>query len=303
MTLRKLLVAVLSITLQVCYFSSGCNGGIVPELYLGISSGNGVSAVATLEPTIKVTTQGTILDEWCDYFGGVTVRATTGDENQQELPFSVWGTLQKKSFLGWDWKARLDTESSNLNEVDFDVQAVGGPTNLLLRASGYLSAVTTTTNIGKSTKSQKAITGQVQNVALTQGVRLPWIGGALSVSPAYNLVSKRAKVGVTYDIASNTQIIVDANRDQQKVTIAHAINDSNTIVPSITSNGDVALDYHYVVPHSDGGILSTRYRPNDATTFEYKNGPWIAAATIPIDGYYKVYTKPKFLIRRTLTVE
>ena len=125
----------------------------------------------------------------------------------------------------------------------------------------------------------------------------------LSVSPAYNLASKRTKVGLTYDIASNTQIIIDANTDQQKITIAHAINDSNTIVPSITSNGDMALDYHYAVPHSDGGILSTMYRPNDATTLEYKNGPWIASATIPIDGYYKVYTKPKFLIRRSLTVE
>lgn len=299
---KSFVIPLLIITLISC---PCCFGGIVPELYLGIASPLTTSdgfAVATLEPTIKLSTKGTLLNDWCDYSGGVTVRAT-GDMNKQELPFTIWGTMQKKSFLGWDWKARLDTESTNLNDVDFDVQAAGGPTNLLLRASGYLSTVTTTTGIGKSLKSQKAITGQVQNVALTQGLRLPWNVGILSVSPAYNLASKRAKVGVTYDVASNTQIIIDANKDQQKVTVAHAINDSNTIVPSITSNGDVALDYHYAVPNSDGGILSTRYRPNDATTLEYKNGPWIASATIPIDGYYKVYTKPKFLIRRSLTVE
>jgi hypothetical protein len=282
--------------------------------------------VATLEPTIKWTTQGTILKDWCDYSGGVTVRATSGGDgdwtNPQELPFNIWGTIQKKSFLGWDWKARLETESSNLNDVDFDVQATGGPTNVLLRASGYLSTVTTSTASQKSTTSssssssssrdrfagqlpkfQKQITGQVRNVALTQGMRLPWNIGMLSVSPAYNVASKRVKVGLTYEIASHTQIMIDANTDQQKITIAHAINDSNTIVPSITSNGEVALDYHYAVPNSDGGILSTRYRPNDSTTLEYRNGPWIASASVPIDGYYKVYTKPNFVIRRSLTVE
>ena len=296
------LITFMIVTLQSC---PCCYGGIVPELYLGIASPLSSSdgfAIATLEPTIKLSTKGTILNDWCDYSGGVTVRAT-GDSMKQELPFSVWGTIQKKSFLGWDWKARLDTESSNLNDVDFDVQAVGGPTNLLLRASGYLSSTTITSGIGKSKTSKKAITGQVQNVAFSQGLRLPWIGGTLSVSPAYNLLSKRTKVGVTYDVATNTQIILDANKDQQTLTVAHAINDSNTIVPSITSNGDVAMDYHYAVPNSDGGILSTRYRPNDSTTLEYKNGPWIASATMPMEGYYKLYNKPKFLIRRSLTVE
>lgn len=284
------------ITMQQC---PCCYGRIVPELYVGIASppttsdGSSASgfAIATLEPTIKVSTTGSILNDWCDYSGGVTIRATN-DGTKQELPFSVWGVIQKKAILGWDWKARLDTDSSNWNDVDFDVQAVGGPTNLLLRASGYVS-----------TSVKKTIIGQIQNVALTQGLRLPWIGGRLSVSPAYNLLSKRTKVGVTYDISSQTQIIVDANKDQQRLTIAHAIDDSNTIVPSITSNGDIAIDYHYAVPNSDGGVLSTKYRPNDSTTMEYMNGPWIASATIPIDGYYKLYTKPKFLIRRALTVE
>ena len=276
-----------------------CHGGIVPELYLGIESPPPTStefAIATLEPTIKLSTKGSILNDWLDYSGGVTVRAIATDDGiKQELPFNMWGAIQKKAFLGWDWKARLDTDSSNWKDtVDFDVQAVGGPTNLLLRASGYFSTGTTTT--------KKAITGHVQNVALTQGLRLPWIGGKLSVSPAYNLHSKRTKVGVTYDVSSNTQLMFDANKDQQKVTIAHAIDDSNTIVPSITSNGDFAIDYHYAV-RDGGGILSTMYRPNDATTLEYKSGPWIASATIPIDGYYKLYRKPKFLIRRALTVE
>ena len=146
------------VTLHICPY---CYGGIVPELYLGIASPLTTSdgfAVATLEPTIKLSTKGTILNDWCDYSGGVTVRAT-GNMNQQELPFNLWGTIQKKSFLGWDWKARLDTESSNLNDFDFDVQAVGGPTNLLLRASGYLSSVNSTSSIGKSQKTQKKITG------------------------------------------------------------------------------------------------------------------------------------------------
>ena len=288
-TMMTMTMMTMIVTLPCCY------GGITPELYWTAKSDGGFSSA--LEPTIKVSTKGTVWNDWCDYSGGVTVRAasTTNEQQQQQqiLPFSLWGTVQKKSFLGWDWKARLDTESSNLNDVDFDIQAVGGPTNLLLRASGYWSGAVT----------QKTITGQVQSVAFTQGIRLPWMGGQqqLSVSPAYNLQSKRTKVGVMYDVSSGTQIALDVNRDQQKLTIAHAINDSNTVVPSITSNGHFALDYHYAV--HEGGVLTTKYRPNDAAILEYQDGPWIASATIPIDGYYKPYLKPKLVVRRSLTVE
>ena len=311
-------IIIITILLHSQSIIIGCHGGIVPELHLDIasplSSSSSGFAVATLEPTIKVTTQGSLLNDWCDYSGGVTIRATTADgTTPQGLPWNVWGILQKKDFLGWDWKARLDTASSHWNEVmEVDVQAVGGPTDLLVRASGFLSSSgssgsgsspSTATTIKETILATRL---QVQNVALTQGFRLPkWMGGrTLSVSPAYNVLSQRTKVGVTYDASSRTQIMVDANPDQQTMTIAHAINDANTIVPSISSNGNIAIDYHYAVLDS-GGLLSTKYRPNDATTtLEYRNGPWIASATLPMEGYYKLLpTKPKFLLRRALTVE
>jgi hypothetical protein len=276
-----------TVTLVITSFVVGaCSGGIVPELYVGIASPiDGGLATATLEPSLKWSTKGNILNGFCDYTGGVNVRS---DENGQ-LPFNVWGSLQK-SLFGWNCKTRFDTESSDLNELDFDIQVVGGPSILSLRASGYVNNY-----------RSKSITGQIENVALTQGFRLPFIGGKLSVSPAYNLISKRTKVGLIYDITSNAQITFDANKDQQKVSIAYNINDSNSIKPSLTSNGDISVDYQYAV--RDGGIVTTKYRPNDSTTVEYKDGPWIASATLPIDGYYKLYTKPKFSIRRYLTVE
>jgi hypothetical protein len=269
----------------VAFISAHCvhSSGIVPELYLGVrtpSDGKGL-ATATLEPTLKWSTKGTILNDLCDYSGGVTLR--TSDMGQ--LPFSVYGTIQKSSVFGWNCKAKFDTDSSSLDFVDYDIQAQGGPTNLLLRVSGYIN----------SKKSE------LQNIACSQGFRVPFIGGKLSVSPAYSLNSKRAKVGFKYNIPS-TQISIDANKDEQKLTVAYDINESNTIVPSVTSNGKVAIDYHYYVGNNSGK-LSTMYRPNDSTTIEYQDGPWIASTSIPIDGYFKPYAKPKFFIRRSLTVE
>jgi hypothetical protein len=214
----KVLVAMSSVSMvsivYVAIFVSSiiiirpCYGGIVPELYLGVASPmDGGFATATLEPSLKVSTKGSLFNDFCDYSGGATIQT---DENGQ-LPFKLWGTIQKSVF-GWDCKARLDTESSNLENVDYNVQAMGGPTSLLVKATGYV----------RYDKS-KVVTGHVQNVALTQGFRLPVVGGTLSVSPAYNLASKRSKVSMAYDVTASTQIIIDANQDQQKATVVHTI--------------------------------------------------------------------------------
>jgi hypothetical protein len=264
---------------------STCSAGVVPELYLGVSSSTDGLATASLEPSLKWATKGSLFDDFCDYSGGINVRS----EDNGELPFNVWGVIQK-SIAGWKVKAKIDTKSSNLDDMDFDVQGNGGPTNLSLRVSGFLNNY-----------RSKAISGKVQNVGFTQGFDLPLIGGEVSVSPTYNLVSKRTKLSVKYDSLSSTQIVFDANKDHQKVAVAYRVNDANTIIPSITSNGDISLEYRHAV--RDAGLLTANYCPNDATTVQYEDGPWIASAVIPIDGYYKLYAKPKFMIRRSLTAE
>jgi hypothetical protein len=118
------------------------------------------------------------------------------------------------------------------------------------------------------------------------------------LSPAYNLVSRRAKINVKYDVR-NMRILLDATKNQQRVTVAYFINEANTIIPSITSDGAMSVEYQHAV--RDAGLFTARYCPNEATTLQYENGPWIASASIPIDGYYKLYAKPKFIIRRSLT--
>lgn len=201
-----------------------------------------------------------------------------------ELPFSVWGSL-KKPVRGWNLKAKVDTVSENLNSVDFVVQAEGGPTSLLLRASGNVDA--------------KSKTGKVTEVGLTQAFTAP--GGDLSLSPRFNLDSRKADVRVEYGIDDDaTHITVDADMDRQKVTVARRINAGNLVAPSITSDGDVELEYRRVVR---GGVLTAKYRPNDATSLEFEEGPWVASAQIPMDGFYKLSSGTKFSIRRSISVE
>jgi hypothetical protein len=268
------------LVVSVLFKSPTCSAGIAPELSLGVSSASDGFATASLEPSLKWSTDGSFFD-FCDYSGGINIRS----DDTGELPFSVWGAV-RKSVAGWNLKAKLDTKSSSLEEFNFDIQGIGGPTNLLVRASGYLE------NYGS-----KARSGKVQDVGFTQGFSLPKIGSFL-LSPAYNLVSRRAKINVKYDVR-NMRILLDATKNQQRVTVAYFINEANTIIPSITSDGAMSVEYQHAV--RDAGLFTARYCPNEATTLQYENGPWIASASIPIDGYYKLYAKPKFIIRRSLT--
>jgi hypothetical protein len=199
-----------------------------------------------------------------------------------EVPFSVWGSL-RKSVRGWNLKAKVDAESDNLNSVDFDVQADGGPTSLLLRAAGNVDA--------------KAKSVEVTEVGLKQSFDAP--GGDLSFAPNYNIASRKADVRVEYAV-DDTRITVDADMDKQKVTVARRINSENSIAPSITSDGDVELEYRRVIRD---GVLTANYRPNDSTSFKYEEGPWVAKADVPMDGFYKLSSGTKFSIRRSIAVE
>jgi hypothetical protein len=270
----------LLILIAVFLQSRACSAGIAPELSLGVASASNGFATASLEPSLKWTTDGNVFDLF-DFSGGINIRS----DDTGELPFNVWGVV-RKSVAGWNLKARLDTKSTSLEDIDFDIQGTGGPTNLFLRASGY---VTNYRSIAKS--------GKVREVGFTQGLSIPMIGD-VSISPAYNLVSRQAKLNVKYDIR-NIRMLLDANKNQQKVTVAYSVDEANTIIPCITSDGSVSVEYKHVV--RDAGLFTARYCPNEATTVQYEDGPWIASASIPIDGYYKLYAKPKFMIRRSMT--
>lgn len=205
------------------------------------------------------------------------MRAARGD-----IPFSAWGIL-RKSVRGWDLRAKVDAESENLNNVDFHVLADGGPTAVTLRASG---------NVDTKSKS-----GKVTDVGLTQSFSAP--GGDLFLSPSYNLASRKAEFNVEYAV-DNTRIIVDADKDKQRVTVARRIDDLNWIAPSITSDGDLEVEYRRIVR---GGVLTANYRPNDSTSFKYEEGPWVATAEVPMDGLYKLHSGTTFSVRRSISVE
>jgi hypothetical protein len=268
--------------------------GIVPELHLAVSSPPGGYskgyATASLEPSLKWSTEGSMLGGFCDFSGGVEITRPNFDDgtDQSVLPFSVWGIL-RKGISGWDLKAKLNAASRNLNDVNFDVQAVGGPTNVVLRAIG---------NIQSNTRSIGSLKAAIRNVGLTQVFRVPF--GNLVWSPSYDLTSGQPKIKASYE-TSRTHLFIDAHQGQQSIALKYKIDSANAIIPSITSDGEVSLEYHHDV--RDAGIFTAVYHPNEEVTIAYEDGPWTASASLPIDGYYKLYAKPSFVIRRSLTAE
>lgn len=198
------------------------------------------------------------------------------------VPFNVWGSLSR-SAGAWNLKARASANSDDLQSLDVNVSAEGGPADTKLRAQGSINA-----------GSQS---GEIREVGLSQSFDAP--GGDIQLSPRYNLASGKADIRVDYGL-DDTRITVDADADRQTVTVAQRLDDNNEIAPSINSDGDINVRYRRNV---GDGVLTANYKPNDSTSLTYEEGPWTASADIPMDGFYQVNGGAKLSFRRSVSVE
>jgi len=264
--------AVLFITLNLA-----C-AGIAPELNVAVSSGSNNDFSGALAPSVKWSTEGNV--GGTDYEGGVNLAAS--GLAQSDLPFSVWGKLRRE--IGdWGVTAKIDANSDDLGHVDLDLQAQGGPTDLTLMAQGSVDA-------GRQS-------GELREVGLQQSFEAP--GGNLSLRPRFNLAQGKADVRVEYE-HDDTRLQVDADMDSQRITLAQRLDDNNSISPSISSNGDIELEYRRNI---GDGTLTANYKPNDSTSLKYEEGPWVASADIPMDGYYNFNGGAKLNVRRSVNLE
>lgn len=206
-----------------------------------------------------------------------------GDSLRGDAPFNIWGKV-KRSVAGWDLQAKLDTDSDRFRQVDIDVEAEGGPTDCKLRAQGSVDT--------------SAQTGELREVGLSQSFDAP--GGNMAVSPSYNLASKKADVVLAYENQdTDTTVTIAADMDSQRVTVSQRIDDDNEISPSITSDGDIELQYKRIM---GDGVMTANYKPNDSTSVKYEEGPWVASANFPMDGYYQL-GGPSLNIKRSIKVD
>lgn len=179
----------------------------------------------------------------------------------------MWGKLRRK-FGDWSVSARIDTDSYNLGQLDLDLQARGGPTDLSLTAQGSADVFRRT--------------GELWELGLRQTFDAP--GGDLSVYPRFNLVKRKVDVRVEYQ-QEKTRLQIDADMDTQRVTLAQRLGDNNLISPSICSNGDMELVYRRAVGDA---VMTASYTPCKSTSIRYEDGPWVVSADIPMEGYYNI---------------
>lgn len=117
--------------------------------------------------------------------------------------------------------------------------------------------------------------------------------------PRFNFAMGKADVTVEYECDS-TRVRVDADMDNQKITLSQRIDDDNIISPSISSDGDMSLEYRGVV---GDGVLTANYHPSDSIGVRYEEGSWVAKADIPIEGYFSFKGNAKLKIGRSVTME
>jgi hypothetical protein len=260
--------------LYVLLLRSATAGPGKPEVIIGLNT----EAIADnplggIEPIIKWSASQRVGK--VDLIGGVNLKV----ENKSPMPYSLWGIV-KRSIGEWDLSARIDTSSSDLSSCDVDLQAVAGSTALQVK--------------GKASTSSKS--GKISNLKLAQKLRA--LGGVFTLVPQYNLDTQKPDLRIAYGIVDTT-VVIDASLGKQKITLSQRIGDKKSVTHSITTDGDVELEYSRALAN---GILTTIFRPNDSLDLKWQDGPWQATCSAPLTGLRKFKDGIKVNVRRSVDV-
>jgi hypothetical protein len=203
--------------------------------------------------------------------GGITVR---GNDNGS-LPYTVWGKI-KKQFGKWNVATKLDTSSKKLELVSVEGTVSGKSTQFQIK--------------GQYDIQQQ--TGKVSTIQAIQKLDTA-SAGSIKIHPKYNVETQQTDVSVSYGIR-DTVIIVDANINEQKITLQQNFgNDNNIIAPSITNTGEFDIEYSRAI--GENGIASVQFQQNNGFIFQYEDPTWIASLITP---FIKEETKSKSKFRQ-----
>jgi hypothetical protein len=214
---------------------------------------------------------------------GVNVKSVDSEGNTP--PYSLWGKATRSIAEGrWNVAARFDCDSEDLRCLDLDVRVGRDDGSTKARVQGTVDAASRT--------------GEVTELGLSQSLDV--LGGNLVLAPGYRVPARRADLVVSYEI-QDTKVTVGGGMDKQRVTISQKFGNNNAIAPTVTSEGEVDLEYRRKVGN---GVVTAAYKPNDALSVKYAEGPWVATVEAPLDGFYKIDEGgAKVSLRRAIQVE
>lgn len=197
------------------------------------------------------------------------------------MPYGLWGRV-KKTVGGIALSAKVDTRSDKMSNLGLDLQASSGSSGTSLQVTGNADVDSLNLSVGTIKVSQKIETEI----------------GKFTVTPKYNVGSGKADVKLVYG-RDDTVITLDADLDKQKLTVSQAIGDANVITPSITSDGEVELEYSRSI---GTGSLTAGYKPDSYVGLKFEDGPLVASIRCGVEGYYKPEGNPVFSVRRKVDV-
>jgi hypothetical protein len=194
---------------------------------------------------------------------------------------TVWGKVSKKvKGFGLGAGAKLSVAAPSDVDLEFTCDTPSD-TKLQVQASASSGAFT------------------VDKVKAVQALDTP--AGSIVASPSYNLGSKKGDLSLAYakDDASSIQLDISTDKDY-KVTLTQRLGDNHVIKPSITSDGQFAVDYDV---KNDYGTITTTYKPNSHVNVKWSDGPWQANFMAPMGGYYKLNDGVKVSVKTKVDVD
>mmetsp|Transcript_3153 Transcript_3153/g.4437 ORF Transcript_3153/g.4437 Transcript_3153/m.4437 type:complete len:269 (-) Transcript_3153:138-944(-) len=244
----------LSNLLLIGFFCTSSAGISKPQLSVNVKDGS-FEGLEGLDPTLTWATSSSCAG--CDLQAGVDV-AMKPTTDFLSLPRSIWGSMSR-NVASWGLSARTD--------MDFD-DAKGAKFNL--HASNE--------DFGTEVDVNASLDG-VESIELAKGFDA--LGGKIDIIPRYDLKSSAGDVKVGYD-GGDTSIEVAASASAQKLTLSRQITENHRLAPSISSNGDLALEWEKSL--GNGNSITTLVKPNDSVSVKWEDGPSTFAFQSSLDG-------------------
>jgi hypothetical protein len=224
---------------------------------ISVRDGN-FAGIDGFDPTLKWESSSRSGDIDLSYGVEASVRPT---KDLASLPRSIWGKAST-DVSGWGVSARAEVQGTDFSNANVDVDADNKDLDLSLRLEA-------------STGNQFS----VQRVEATKGFDAN--GARVTVTPRFNMENEERDVVINYN-NDRTNVKLTASADNQEVTISQQIDDDNRIAPTISSKGDLSVEWERRL--GGDSSLTANLRPNSSLDLEWKDSAWTANVNMPIDG-------------------
>lgn len=231
-----------------------------PQVAISIKDGN-FEGLDGLDPTVSWDNSNTFGDVDVEYGVEASARPTT---EVASIFRKVWGRAHTE-VADWGVSARADVDGDDLTSANLELEVENE--DLELSAKVVATA---------GTKGDKFV---VRGVEIRKDFDIDL--ARLTVNPRYNVENNDGDVILNYD-NDGTGVQLKASLDSQQVTVSRQIDEMNRVAPTLTSAGEVAIEYERKIGES-GAVIAT-VKPNDSIDVEWKDSDWTANINMPMDG-------------------